>query len=212
MSATLRKWKQRDFGEKCDSQLNYTITGHEIKAADENEARNKAEVVCLTEAGEGLSVLYLVPAAEGKLGAEGIAKRLQRKVPCPVIQLVRSTDDVAVVRLNKLKVSQKIIVATDIVEVGANLNIDVVVYLGIKRTYRCFDGHVRMETIRINQASWTQRRGRVGRQKPVDRFERKKIFDLRLFEAVMYVNVCQRRQNIGLFAAAMYVNVLGAML
>ncbi|WKX88960.1 hypothetical protein Q1695_008539 [Nippostrongylus brasiliensis] len=163
MSATLRMWKGEGYEERCDCKSNYPILDHELSGRDEHEARNNAEKLCLSRAQEVQSVLYLVPTAEGALGAKAIATRLKGKLPCAVIALTRSTYDNAMRELKENEGETKVIVATDIVEVGANLDIDVVIDLGIKRTYRCKDAHVRMETVRINRASWTQR---VGRARP----------------------------------------------
>ncbi|KAK5965120.1 hypothetical protein GCK32_022914 [Trichostrongylus colubriformis] len=167
MSATIRMWRNRGYEEKCDNQSNHAITDYEVRAADELEERRKAEDICISKIKDGLSVLHLVPAAEGKMGAKAVAQRIRSKVSCPVVPLSpRSTYDMAMQKLAEVKENQKVIVAADILEVGTNLKVDVVIDLGVKRTYTCRRGHVRMETTRINQASWTQRRGRVGRKKP----------------------------------------------
>ncbi|KAK5971083.1 hypothetical protein GCK32_011473 [Trichostrongylus colubriformis] len=131
MSATLRIWKCRVYEEKCDNQSNHAITGYEVRAVDEVEGRRKAEDICISKVKGGLIVLYLVPAAEGKMGAKAVTQRIRSKVTCPEVPLFpRSTHDMAMQKLAEAKENLKIIVAADMVEMGANVEVDVVIDLG----------------------------------------------------------------------------------
>lgn len=136
---------------------NYRISDHKIRhdVPVTEVIRERLE--------EGKRVLVFTHGAGGKDGIDELAKEFSAHKP---IKLSRATLHAVKDILNDQ--TRKLILSTNIAECGMNIEADVVVDTGVEFDYfangHLIEGHM----VAINEASRTQRRGRVGRKKPGD--------------------------------------------
>lgn len=147
LSATLNGVSNRD--------SNYTIHEDEISESElyqciADEIQHKRKVLVFTH------------SARGAKGAEGIASKLIHE-GYRAIPLHRGTYTIAMEAIAKDEYD--VIVSTNIAECGFNANIDTVIDMGTEFDYFTTGGVTEGRVVKINEASKTQRRGRVGRSK-----------------------------------------------
>lgn len=142
------------FEDEMDTRSNFPIKDVKITPGKEEEIIEES-------VNENKRVLWFVPAFDGPKGAERRAAALNR-MGIKALALGRPTYATIAPRLNDPEV--QVIVTTNIAECGLNIDCDVVVNTALDYDFYHDDGVITGRTERISQASWIQRRGRVGRK------------------------------------------------
>jgi hypothetical protein len=131
-------------------ETNFVVDDHPIRVTDIPQIISQANVK---------KILWIVPG-----GVENVKKRLGRTEYDVVLLSSKHMENFEKAK----RMTTGLIIATNIIECGANLGVDVVVDERLERSprYDYNTGEVTLVSREITQASAVQRRGRVGRQFP----------------------------------------------